>query len=326
MNNRSDDLGIHFKKIEALFEDRLPIRYYVDDSGDKYDDTGDVELFDYLKGIGGIDGNGQFITDALVDEDPSEVDRWVTETLSYVQFPIHEVSSPYLIVRVDGRAFHTLVKELGVKRPLSLEFAENMWDVAGACFTALQGCLLAYVQSDEISLVYSTVDGSWPFNGRTQKILTVLASTASSTFSQNLLAVLNDDRKTSSAMRRIAFDARLMLLDSLKEVEGYLLWRRLDAMRNAVNAYALHRFTESELDGKSTGERWQMLDDYSRSIGEDGFKIDDRIYRGAVVFLEEHEDMVSGEHGTVNIVRRQICTEAATSDLVHEVLLDGMHS
>ena len=58
-----------------------------------------------------------------------------------------------------------------------------------------------------------------------------------------------------------------------------LLWRRLDCRKNAVTAVAKTEFTEGELHGKSTGERWQML--AGRHGGD--FKIDDGLYWGRLL-------------------------------------------
>jgi len=62
-----------------------------------------------------------------------------------------------VILRLDGRAFHTLTRSL--ERPYDLKFIEMMNAVAlDLCDNEIQNAKLAYLQSDEISiLIYKKV-------------------------------------------------------------------------------------------------------------------------------------------------------------------------
>ena len=82
--------------------------------------------------------------------------------------------------RIDGRAFHTLCK--GLKKPYSIAFIQTMQEVC-KYLVGETGAVLGYVQSDEISLGWLDYSKA-PFEGRIQKLESVLASMASAKFVQ----------------------------------------------------------------------------------------------------------------------------------------------
>jgi tRNA(His) 5'-end guanylyltransferase len=61
-----------------------------------------------------------------------------------------------VIVRVDGKAFHTFTKDFD--RPFDHILGESMVASAMQLFLAMQGCKLAYIQSDEASFVLTDYD------------------------------------------------------------------------------------------------------------------------------------------------------------------------
>ena len=70
-----------------------------------------------------------------------------------------------------------------------------------------------------------------PFSARVEKIDSVLASFVSSAFTIQL-------RENFDFREPIAFDARVIVLDSLKDVVYYFIWRQKEAWRNFLNAMA----------------------------------------------------------------------------------------
>ena len=89
---------------------------------------------------------------------------------------------------------------------------------------------VAHTASDEISLLFLS-DSHLPFNGRIEKILSILPSYASS-FLQNCL------RKHFSYEKPVSFDARIVKVNDRREILEYFRWRCLNAFRNFLNAYA----------------------------------------------------------------------------------------
>lgn len=56
-----------------------------------------------------------------------------------------------VIIRLDGRSFHTFTK--GFKRPFDDVLVKTMQETMKYLCENIQGCVLGYTQSDEITLV-----------------------------------------------------------------------------------------------------------------------------------------------------------------------------
>lgn len=147
-----------------------------------------------------------------------------------------------VIVRVDGRTFHTLTRKLKVEKPFSAPFADAMERVAIALCRDGHP-VLAYHQSDEVSLCFlndRTLDaGSW-FEGNLQKIVSVSAGIASAVMARML--------DTDAAM----FDSRAFVLPH-NDVVNYFLWRQRDALKNARQSWA--EYTLGAKVGRGTARR-----------------------------------------------------------------------
>jgi hypothetical protein len=149
-----------------------------------------------------------------------------------------------VIIRVDGRAFHTLTK--GMKRPFDGTFIEAMVIAAMRVFDQMQGCKMAYVQSDEASFVLTDYDDletqAW-FDYSQSKIESVTAALMSVAFGRCLRLAGKQDLAT--------FDARAFNIPE-SEVANYFLWRAKDWHRNSVQMLAQAHFSHAYLQGLST--------------------------------------------------------------------------
>jgi len=156
----------------------------------------------------------------------------------------------FTIVRIDGKAFHTYTR--GCDRPFDAGIVIAMNAAAMRVVEEAQGAKLAYVQSDEISVVLTDFDRietcAW-FDGNVQKIVSVSASLATVGF--------NVERRTKPTA---AFDARAFTIPDPTEVENYFIWRQKDAMRNSVSMLAQANFSAKQLHGKDVGEMLAMLE------------------------------------------------------------------
>ncbi len=198
----------------------------------------------------------------------------------------------YTIVRLDGRAFSLLTR--GMERPFDRAFAHAMYLTAERLCGEIQGAVLAYTQSDEISLLLqdfeSTSTQPW-FDGNLQKIVSISAGMASVHFHTVL--------DSTGAIMGHTFDARAFSLSDPVEVANYFVWRQRDAVRNSIQMAGQAKFSQSQLFGKSTNEIQEMLfqehqinwNDYP-----DGFK------RGRVCWKVRH-DLVVPEYGTTERYR-----------------------
>jgi len=130
-------------------------------------------------------------------------------------------------VRLNGRRFQAVSEKLGARKPFDKNFARCLVKSGRALFQADLNPTLVYVASDEINALFlHTI----PFNGRVEKINSVLAGTTSSAFSLNALRRF---KKTLT----VAFDSRIITVTKEK-VKDYLSSRQRDAWRNHNNAYA----------------------------------------------------------------------------------------
>ena len=82
-----------------------------------------------------------------------------------------------VIVRLDGRAFHKLASDLKLVKPYDRNFYQVMAVVCEDLFREFSPSFV-YTFSDEISLLLNNI----PFDGRIEKINSVMAGFASSSF------------------------------------------------------------------------------------------------------------------------------------------------
>ena len=158
--------------------------------------------------------------------------------------------------RIDGRSFSKFTR--GLDRPYDKRLSDAM-------ITTVSGLVdktharLGYTQSDEISLVYeaATPESDILFNGRTQKLTSVLASLATALFTASLPNVGLSDY----ANRLPHFDCRVCSLPSRTEAANMFLWRWKDATKNAIQMVAQANFPPKQLHAKHGGEMIEMLKD-----------------------------------------------------------------
>lgn len=155
----------------------------------------------------------------------------------------------YAVVRVDGKGFSKYTK--GLEKPFDAKFSLDMAQTARYLAENVDGAVLAYTQSDEISVIFSDLSGEnteWWFGGQTQKIASITAAMATAKFNS-----LRNDEKLA------VFDARVHHISTEREVLEYLDWRQSDAIKNSVGMLASHHFSHKELQGMSTHERVYKL-------------------------------------------------------------------
>ena len=165
----------------------------------------------------------------------------------------------YTVIRVDGKAFHTLTR--GCQRPFDAELMVFMDETARAMCEGIQGARLAFVQSDEISVLLSDFDtpttDAW-FDGGVQKIASISASMATAAFNR-YWALHTCQRLHSTYQPPALFDSRVFTIPDREEVLNYLVWRQQDATRNSIQMAAQAYFSPAQLHGKNVQELQEML-------------------------------------------------------------------
>ena len=193
-----------------------------------------------------------------------------------------------VIIRIDGKAFHTFTR--GFQRPFDDVLSKTMQETMKYLCENIQGCVLGYTQSDEITLVlvdYKNIDTSAWFDYNIQKCASVAASMASLAFNKFFDNNINEygrehiedwdeggTSRTLSPDERVSlkiaetyykayqkgamFDARAFNVPK-EEVCNNLLWRQNDATRNSIQMVGIAYFSHKQLDKKSTSNIQDML-------------------------------------------------------------------
>ena len=191
-----------------------------------------------------------------------------------------------VIIRIDGKAFHTYTK--GFYKPFDSILMKTMQETAYELCKKIEGVKLAYVQSDEISLLLTNDDTletePW-FGNNLQKLCSIAASIATLAFHNSMKQHIFNftygfssgkaeeiwqfleaeygysiefmkSKEWDNYFHRIQtshcngayFDARAFVLPK-EEVTNYFIWRQQDATRNSIQMVAQSNFSHKELQG-----------------------------------------------------------------------------
>ncbi len=196
-----------------------------------------------------------------------------------------------VICRIDGKAFHTFTS--GFQKPFDDVLVRSMQQTMKYLCENIQGCVLGYTQSDEITLVlvdYKKLNSAAWFDYEIQKMCSVAASMATmvfnKTFARHVDAYINelDKRIVSDNSKRTdvegdatridyekyknvllkavekgaMFDARVFSIPK-DEVTNCVYWRQLDASRNSVEMVGHAYFSSKQLHKKSCSDIQDML-------------------------------------------------------------------
>ena len=185
-----------------------------------------------------------------------------------------------VIIRIDGRSFHSFTKNF--VRPFDDVLIKSMQETMKHLCENIQGCVLGYQQSDEISLVlvdYKSLNSSAFFDYEVQKICSITASMATMAFNKyyrkNIQVYslpssidfmpkekqeifINQHRIYFSKIDSAMFDSRCFNIPK-EEVTNYFYWRQLDAIRNSIQMVGQANFTHKELQNKSCRNIEDML-------------------------------------------------------------------
>jgi len=212
----------------------------------------------------------------------------------------------YTMLRIDGKAFHTYTK--GLKRPFDEGLIEDMDTTAKYLCKNIQGAVCAFVQSDEISILvtdFEKIETSAWFDNIIQKMCSVSASMATAKFNQLRMyreaskerdhsmssiaeTVWGNDRLKSDEIlnfKLAMFDSRVFQLPTKTEVENYIIWRQQDTVKNSISSVAQSMFSHKELNGKSGGEKQEMM--FHKGVNWNDF--DPKLKRGRMIVKEIYE-------------------------------------
>ena len=206
------------------------------------------------------------------------------------------------LIRVDGKAFHSFTKGFG--KPFDIILVESMWDTAEYLCANVAGCKLAYMQSDEITLLLTDYDKletkPW-FDKNITKMLSVSASMATmafnKAFTENVRVFeLSLPKKPDEEVRKLferynsrkgtaIFDSRVFNVPK-EEVCNAFIWRQQDAMRNAVQMLGQSKFSQKQLQNKNCNDIQERL---RQEWGIDFNDLPTHLKRGACAVKEYYD-------------------------------------
>lgn len=199
------------------------------------------------------------------------------DTLSIRQKTFYEMRSrtylprrTYTIMRLDGRSFKNYTK--GLIKPFDNGLIEDMDNTAIYLCQNIQGAKLAFVQSDEITIVLTDFDtistDAW-FDGEIQKMVSISAAMATEKFNQlRLIRSFNENTVGEIPINKIVenikkfkmaqFDSRVFIIPFKEEVINNLIWRQQDTVRNSISSVAQSMYSAKELHGKNQNDMQEM--------------------------------------------------------------------
>lgn len=161
-----------------------------------------------------------------------------------------------IVCRIDGRGFSKFTR--GMERPYDERMSASMVETTKTLVENTHATI-GYTQSDEISLVWiPSENGSGWFDGKIFKMTSVLAGLSTSAFCKSLFQFFGTE--AADLLDKLPhFDCRVINLPNESETANMLLWRNLDATKNAVSMAAHHYYSHRDLQGKTSAEKQEML-------------------------------------------------------------------
>lgn len=184
-------------------------------------------------------------------------------------------------IRIDGKAFHTFTR--GFQKPFDEVLGNAMVRTMEYLAKNIQGCVFAYQQSDEITLLlidYQTFETDAWFDYEIQKICSISASMATMAFNKYFAEEIDKwafyideefgcdhvkpeykqllDVYNKAWEKGAMFDARCFNIPK-EEATNLIYWRQLDATRNSIQMVGQANFSHNELQGCSCNVIQDML-------------------------------------------------------------------
>jgi tRNA(His) 5'-end guanylyltransferase len=182
-----------------------------------------------------------------------------------------------VLVRVDGKSFHTFTK--GCEKPFDQNIIDAMVIAASETAAEMQGFKLAYVQSDEATFLlqdFDTLQTQGWFDYELNKIVSISASMFTAHFN-----------RAYGSENPAYFDSRAFVVPEVDWPNAFL-WRQRDWERNSLQMLARAHFSHKQVQGKKAPELHDML----HEKGVHWAYLDDQLKNGTFILRDG-----SLEHG-----------------------------
>lgn len=221
-----------------------------------------------------------------------------------------------LIIRVDGKSFHTYTKGM---QPFDLNLRDAFIDSARAVAAEMQGFEVSYHQSDEVSFLltdYATHETDCWFDYTLQKVATITASVMTANFNKRIADIFEANHR--EAPKKLAyFDARAFNVPK-EDVANAFLWRCKDWERNSLNMYCMQFFSAKQLHKKNSSDRHEMLHGVGRNWAKD---IAPYFRNGSFILKDRVEDDVPARYDAIAtlidpLIYKKSAAEPTVSDVI----------
>ena len=210
----------------------------------------------------------------------------------------------YVLVHVDGRSFSKKIKNR-FNKPFDEDFIKMMNETAIYLCENVQGAKIAYVQSDEISLLLKkdTPEGDIFFGGRLCKMQSIIASLATAKFNQLITAYELVSKENEGLAQNILytqqalvemitklplyqFDCKVWDVDTANDAFAWFLFRNIDCVRNSKQQFVQTYLPHKILLRHNTDEQVMMAIDEN---GKDWNSCTDYQKYGRIISKEDYE-------------------------------------
>lgn len=166
-----------------------------------------------------------------------------------------------IVMRLDGRSFHSLARDLKLEKPYDENFYRVISQVCRDLFEEFSPIFI-YTFSDEISLLFDRV----PFDGRIEKLNSVIAGFTSSSFVMHYGV---DFKKPPS------FDSRIIPISD-EDILDYFKWRQDESWRNCVNSHGIS-YLKSKYSNNEANDRIKGMgiSDVHELLFQNGINLND---------------------------------------------------
>jgi len=165
-----------------------------------------------------------------------------------------------MLLRIDGKAFHSRTKSWKCNKPFDDELMDAMQQTTLNLCREIQGAVLGYTQSDEISILVmdnQARDSQAWFGKEVQKIVSISASQATVHFN-GIYSKVSSSPESWGDSPPAVFDSRVFVLPDY-EVINYFIWRQQDWTRNSVQMAARSVYSHNQVKDKKNAEMQDML-------------------------------------------------------------------
>jgi tRNA(His) 5'-end guanylyltransferase len=190
-----------------------------------------------------------------------------------------------ILARYDGVSFGKYTKKLN--KPFDEGLIDAMAEAGIEICKRISGAKIAYIQSDEISVLYmyyQRFDSQPAFSNKLQKLNSIPAGIASSVITEQSPKFFN------GIVNRAFFDGRAWVQPEA-DVTNYFVHRQKDWIRNSVQMLARSLFSQKKIHKKNTSEMQEMI----AETGQNWNDLSHRVKYGQCIIKQGNDWVVDKE-------------------------------